>query len=51
MTVDGQFTWVKMYINEELKNFAKALDYRIKIKNELKNVNMSIRLEIFIWIS
>ncbi|CAD8077589.1 unnamed protein product [Paramecium sonneborni] len=51
MASDGQFDWVKMYLNEELKNYGRALDFRIKIKNQLQNLNIQVKFEIFKWIS
>ncbi|CAK82442.1 unnamed protein product (macronuclear) [Paramecium tetraurelia] len=51
MASDGQFDWVKMYLNEELKNYSKTLDLRIKIKNQLQYFNLTVKFEIFTWIS
>ncbi|CAK78098.1 unnamed protein product (macronuclear) [Paramecium tetraurelia] len=51
MASDGQFDWVKMYLNEELKSYSRALDFRIKIKNQLQQFNIQVKFEIFTWIS
>ncbi|CAD8073672.1 unnamed protein product [Paramecium primaurelia] len=51
MASDGQFDWVKMYLNEELKIYSRTLDFKIKIKNQLQNFNIKVKFEIFTWIS